>query len=630
MALTNDAEKALYSLAFDAAKLTESRIETQVKTLEMLAMREDIKSMNWDIQQPVLQSQVTKTNFLDIGIVQPDGTTYYLDGTTSQLGDRDYIKKSLKGETSLSDLIVSRVTNELVFMYSVPIEREGKVVGALIGRRNADALNNIISDAGFGDSGYAYMINSKGTVVAHPDKDRVLNQWNPIEKAKNDETLESVAREFEKILQERIGVSSYSFQGNDLYDAYAPVEGTDWIVVVTANKNEVLSSIPVLQRDITIIVGVILLVSIALVYLIGYSITKPIIETVQHSEKIASLDITQDVPKKYLKKKDEIGKLSVAMQTITNSLKQIIGQIHSSSEQVSAVSEELTASTQQSATAAEDVSKTVEEIASSASDQAENIQKCSSKADLLGMSIKKDQEHLNNLNSASKKVKEVVEEGLTEIDNLLRITGESDGAIKEVFEVILKTHDSSNKIGQASNVIAAIAEQTNLLALNAAIESARAGEAGKGFAVVADEIKKLAEQSSASTKEINGIVSELQDNAQHAVKTMNRVSDITKEQADSVIKSKDRYMLIAQAMNDAIKVVEQLNASGQEMESLKNDIIAALQNLSAIAEENSAATEQMAASVQEQAASVEEIANTSEGLSNLAQNLQAIINKFKI
>jgi methyl-accepting chemotaxis protein len=396
----------------------------------MIAMSEGINSMDWAIQQPILQSQVNKTNFLDIAVVFPDGTARYSGGTTNQLGDRDYVKKALKGEKNVSDLIVSRVTNEIVLMYAVPIEREGKVVGALIGRRNGVALNDIISDTGFGESGYAYMINSQGTLVAHPEEDRVLNQWNPIEEAKNDKALESLALEFEKILQDRSGVSSYSFQGNDLYNAFAPIEETDWIVVVTANKNEVLSSIPVLQRDIIITNIIILLVSIALVYLIGNSIVNPIIKTVRHSEKIASLDLTQDIAEKHLKKKDEIGKLAAAMQTITNSLRQIIGEINSSSEQVSAASEELTASTQQSATAAEEVSKTVEEIAISASHQAQNIEQGSTKAVLLGMTIEKDQKNLDNLNAASNKVNEVVEEGLIEIDNLLRITEESNNAAK--------------------------------------------------------------------------------------------------------------------------------------------------------------------------------------------------------
>jgi methyl-accepting chemotaxis protein len=89
-------------------------------------------------------------------------------------------------------------------------------------------------------------------------------------------------------------------------------------------------------------------------------------------------------------------------------------------------------------------------------------------------------------------------------------------------------------------------------------------------------------------------------------------------------------MLIAQAMKDAIKAVERLNASGEEMESMKNEILDTLQNLSAIAEENSASTQQATASMEEQSASMEEIAGASESLSNLAQNLQSVIMKFKV
>ena len=147
---------------------------------------------------------------------------------------------------------------------------------------------------------------------------------------------------------------------------------------------------------------------------------------------------------------------------------------------------------------------------------------------------------------------------------------------------------------------------------------------------MAGEIKKLAEQSSKSTKEIDEIVKELQSNAQHAVKTMERVSEITKEQTDSVMKNKDKYILIEEAMESTLEVLEELNASGQEIENMKNVIIDTLQNLSAIAEENSAATEEISASIEEQTAFIEEIANASDRLSDLAQKLQAIIEKFKV
>lgn len=628
--LTKEAEKSLEALSFEAARLTNSRIETQKKILEMISLRADIQSMDWEIQKPILQRQVERTDFLDLAVVQLDGTAYYSGGNTSQLGDREYVQKALKGETNISDLLISKVTNDIVLMYATPIERDGKVIGALIGRREGEAVSKITDDVGYGKEGYGYIINNNGTVVGHTDREKVVKQFTPIEEAKSDKSLTSLAEMFEKILAEKKGVGTYSFNKNKLYAGYAPIEDSNWIVVITANQNEVLSAIPTLQKNIAMIMIIVLIVSVIIAYLIGNSITKPIISIVHHSEKLANLDLKEDVSEMFLSRKDEVGVLSKSLQSITINLRDIIKDISSSSEEVSAASEELTAISQQSATAAEEVSRTVEEIARSATNQAQNTEEGAFKSEALGEIIEKDQGHLKQLNNAYQNVGIVVDEGLKEIEKLTKVTEESSRATKEIHEVILKTNDSSNKIGQASNVIASIAEQTNLLALNAAIEAARAGEAGKGFSVVAEEIRKLAEQSGASTKTINEIVNELQSNSKNAVKTMERVSTISNEQKSSVISSKSKYELIAEAMMDSEQAIKQLNISGEEMEKMKNEILTTLQNLSSIAEENSAATQQASASMEEQTASIEEIAASSDGLSILAQNLQAIIMKFKV
>lgn len=628
--LTKEAEKSLESLSFEAARLTNSRIETQKKTLEMISLRADIQSMDWEIQKPILQRQVESTDFLDLAIVQLDGTAYYSGGNISQLGDREYVQKALKGETNISDLLISKVTNDIVLMYATPIKRDGKVIGALIGRREGEAVSKITDDVGYGKEGYGYIINNNGTVVGHTDREKVVKQFTPIEEAKSDKSLTSLAAMFEKILAEKKGVGTYSFNKNKLYAGYAPIEDSNWIVVITANQNEVLSAIPTLQKNIAMIMIIVLIVSVIIAYLIGNSITKPIISIIHHSEKLADLDLREDVSEMFLSRKDEVGVLSKSLQSITINLRDIIKDISSSSEEVSAASEELTAISQQSATAAEEVSRTVEEIARSATNQAQNTEEGAFKSDALGEIIEKDQGHLKQLNNAYQNVGIVVDEGLKEIEKLTKVTEESSRSTKEIHEVILKTNDSSNKIGQASNVIASIAEQTNLLALNAAIEAARAGEAGKGFSVVAEEIRKLAEQSGASTKTINEIVNELQSNSKNAVKTMERVSTISNEQKSSVISSKSKYELIAEAMMDSEQAIKQLNISGEEMEKMKNEILTTLQNLSSIAEENSAATQQASASMEEQTASIEEIAGSSDGLSILAQNLQAIIMKFKV
>jgi methyl-accepting chemotaxis protein len=272
----------------------------------------------------------------------------------------------------------------------------------------------------------------------------------------------------------------------------------------------------------------------------------------------------------------------------------------------------------------------VGEIATGASEQARNTEEGAEKANQLGIAIEKDQNYLKTLNTATEKVGDVLNNGLKEIDYLSIKTEDSNKASGEIYDVIMKTNESADKIGQASNVIASIAGQTNLLALNAAIEAARAGEAGKGFAVVAEEIKKLAEQSTSSTMEIDEVVQELQINAKNAVKTIEIMTGVIKDQTQSVNNNKENYLAIAEAIKNAEKAVMQLNASGDEMEKMKNEILNTYQNLSAIAEENSAATQQVTASMEEQTASMEEIAGASENLEALAQNLQTIIKKFKV
>jgi len=628
--ITKEAEETLATLTIEASRLAQSRTEIQKRTLEMIALMNNMDTMEWEIQQPILQNQLKNTNFLDIAVVQPDGTAQYSDGTSSKLGDIEYVRKALNGETNVSDVIVSSVTNDMILMYAVPIKKNGEVVGALIGRRDGNVLSEIVDDIRYGKSGYGYIINSNGTVVAHPDREKVLKQFNPIEEAKNDESLKSLSTVFEMVLVEKTGTSDYSFEGNSLYAGYAPIEGTNWSFIISVNQDEVLSAIPELVNDILKTMIFTLIISIVMAFLIGNSITNPIIKVIRYSKKIADLDITEDINEKFLKKKDEIGDLSKAMQSIINSLRTIVNEISNTSEQVLAASEEMTAASQQSATASEEISQTVEEIAKGAADQAQNTEEGSSKAYSLGQIIEEDQDIMKNLNEGSNKVTEVVNEGLVEINILYKITEESNLATNEIREVILKTKVSSGKIGQASSVISTIAQQTNLLALNAAIEAARAGDAGKGFAVVAEEIKNLAQQSSLSTKEIDEIVNELQDNTLNAVKTMERVLLIADEQTKHVINSKDKYILISEAMKETSEIVKKLNVAGKEMEGMKNQILVTMENLSAIAEENSAATQEATASIEEQAASAEEIAGASEGLSNLAQNMQTIITKFKI
>lgn len=627
--VTEEAKKSLVALSKEAANTTYSRMEKETQVLETIASLDDIQDMDWKKQKTILSDQLESTEFHDLGVMEPDGKVKYSSGTTTQIQESDPLRKALQGEEKILSFSVDFKSNTVILIFATPIEYEGNVVGALLGQRDGNTLSDITDDIRYGEKGSSYLLNTEGTIIAHSDRNKVLSQYNAINLAKEDESKQSEAFAMKQIIQEKSGTSEYTLEGEKVYFGYSSVPNTEWIMVLTATQDEVLKSIPGLVRTNGIIIIITLIVSILLTYLIGKSFTTPIVEVAAHLKLISQLDITKEVPKKLLKKKDEIGIFANAVESITSNFRRIISEVNNVSEQAAASSEELTATSQNAVTAIDEVTKTVEEIANGASWQAENTEDGSAKAILLGDVISSNYEKAVTLNEEAGKVSIVVNQGISEIEKLLQITEECSNETKEIYRVIQLTNESSLKISEASNVIDSIAEETNLLALNAAIEAARAGEAGKGFAVVAEEIRKLAEQSANSAKSIENIVLELHNNSMNAVNSVERVSSIVEEQNISVKNSKEEFVLTDTAMKVVIRTAEQLRISGEEMDKMKNQILDSLQNLSAIAEENSASSEEASSAMEVQTESMNEIANASEELAILAQSLQTIIKRFQ-
>ena len=620
-------------IAVQSSKTIASRIQGVITNLETVASNDVISDPKYPMTEKmnVLKDEVTRSNHLRMYIVDKSGKCTSTNGNNVDISDREYVKNSLEGESCISDIIVSKANkNSLVIAYATPIKHNNKITGSLVAIRDGKSLSKLVSDITIGESGYTIVLNSEGTIVGHKDIEMVTsrtNLYNESLKNKNSEELSMITK---KIMDRETGSGEYYYNGKQKITGYAPIDNTNWSVSVTALESEMLSYLTTLKSTLFYIFIIILVIVTLVILQVGKMIAKPIIKAASHAELIAKGDLTEDIPEHFTKRKDELGLLSKSFDNINKNLKLLITNIIDASHQVTTSSEELTATSQQVALSSQEMAETIEGIANGASSQAQETEDGTNKLSELNNLIEQNMKAIDDSYNISNQVNDLTKEGLETIQTLTTKADDSGKGVREVYDGIIKTSESVEHIGQASQVISVIAEQTNLLALNAAIEAARAGEAGKGFAVVADEIRTLAEQSASSTKEIDTAVNELQKNSEISVKIITQVVDIINAQEEYIKSAKDKYTEISDSVKINGETANKLKDMSNDINIKKDELLGIIENLAAIAEENAASSEEASASTEEQTSAIEEIANASETLSNMASDLQNVVGKFSI
>ncbi len=309
------------------------------------------------------------------------------------------------------------------------------------------------------------------------------------------------------------------------------------------------------------------------------------------------------------------------MQTLVARLSEIVVEIKEASKNLDEISGRFSTSFNQMTGNIENVDISVEEMATSSTQQAQDTTEAGNKVKYMGDAIETTSFNVEGLVGNTDKMRNYnksVESTLTE---LIRISDDTKDAFDIVHNQTNMTNQSAQEIQSAADVITDIADQTNLLSLNASIEAARAGENGKGFAVVADEIRKLAEQSAESARQITGIIEILIKNSNTTVDTMEKVTTMIEKQSSELDKTKTVFNSLNSEIGEVGNAVENIRVEVDKLNDVRDTVLSAVQSLASIAEQNAAGTEQTSASMQELrqivaecTPQVEKIIDTSKGL----------------
>lgn len=428
--------------------------------------------------------------------------------------------------------------------------------------------------------------------------------------------------------------SSVMIEGEEYYGYYEPLKnsnGTQVGMVFTgiAAKTAKDIYIKLLTGNLILMIAV-AIVACGIIVLAMYVIVKAIGAVINNLDHVASGELNFKVSARLVSRSDEVGKMARSVHELIQSLAVIVSNIHHSSTELSAFTEEFQQNFNTINNAISNVNIAVDEIANGATSQADETQKVNTQINDMGQSIDNTSRNVESLLQSTEQMKNYNGVVNSNLNELLQISDRTKESIEQVHEQTNITNESVMNIGSAVNVITDIAEQTNLLSLNASIEAARAGEHGRGFSVVADEIRQLADQSSASAKEIGSIVEELIKNSNISVETMNAVRGEIDNQYDKLNMTKKAFENLNSEVNSVAVSINNISDEVEALNIVKSDVLGSAESLAAIAEENAASTQETSAAMLELGEIVNDCNAKTQALVDIANDMNDNVKKFQV
>ena len=587
-----DKAQAYSTLIAVVSQNMEANLAQFGETVEIAAQNDAVGAMGFIAGEKYLNTIIEQGEGVWSHFVMLDktgkiaGHTAGMDYRTGSAADEFYFTEAWNEEkTVFCEPVVWEGKN--VIAIATPVYRNYQKVGVLVGYANLEYITAILQEIKITDNSYFFMLNSDGTVSAHPDTSYVLKQnWVSPEDSASKQTVDGMTQTQKNAIALMMERQTGIITGEDSVFVYAPIEGTGMMLCMVSPFLEAYEIIPKLFTSITMSVLFMVALGIIISLALAKSITDPFAWIAEQLNQLAKGQTQIEDKKMGYKNTQEMIKLRDAVYFLAGSLESMLSKMDQESEammeivdNISGLAEECNQSANETSSAMEEMAASMEEISATTLEINSSANRTMETIVEIADSAEEGSKFANESQKRAVETEKLATEGRKN----------TTGMIGEIREMLVESIENSKKaelIEELTADILNIAGQTNLLALNASIEAARAGEAGRGFAVVAEEIRQLAERSKESANNIQaisqGVISAVERLAGDSEKMLQFVDDVVIDDYDKFVDVTRQYREDATHLEEILKdfagKADNLEEVMNSLQNGTNEIATAIEN----------------------------------------------------